>query len=170
MPDDGGFGRGNHPVINVRWTQTQTYVRWLSRETGQRYRLLSDAEWEYAARAGADTPYYTGASVDAFDANFNNRLRRTQPVGAYPPNQFGLYDMIGNVWTRVQDCWHDTYDGAPTDGSAWDERDCDNNRVMRGGAWGSDPTDLRSANRIMYYQEIRNGYVGFRIARDLRPR
>lgn len=165
-PSDAGWGRGRRPVISVNWNDAHDYARWLSKRTGRSYRLLSESEWEYAARAGTRTPYYTGMSIDEFQANYNRTLRRTQPTGSYPPNGFGVYDMAGNAWCWVEDCWHENLAGAPTDGSAWTEKVC-HNRLGRGGAWGSDPTDLRSANRLVYYGEARNVYYTFRVARDL---
>jgi formylglycine-generating enzyme required for sulfatase activity len=168
-PDDGGYGRGNMPVINIDQADARAYAAWLTHATGQSYRLLSEAEWEYAARGGKTTPYYTGDSIDLFQANFNRTLQRTRPVGSYPPNPLGLYDMAGNVWTWVDDCWHGNYNGAPSDGSAWRESDC-HNGIIRGGAWGSDPIDLRLAMRTVYNPDIRIEYVGIRVARDLTRR
>ncbi len=174
---DEGYGEGNRPVINVNADQAQRYAAWLSRLTGERYRLLSESEWEYAARAGTTTTFYTGNTITQYQANFKNSgVNATTPVGSYPPNPFGLYDIVGNVWSWVADCWHDNYEGAPTDGSAWlngapmmsvnGTLRCTNG-VIRGGAWGSDPTDLQSYSRTMYYPESQVRYIGFRVARTL---
>lgn len=186
-PDDKGWGRGFHPVINVSWVDAQQYAAWLSRKTGQRYRLATEAEWEYAARAGTTTSFPWGESMSAtcdhansFDiAGHNARpnwfwsvfcadgYTYTAPVGSFPPNPWGLYDMQGNVWEWVQDCWHSDYTGAPTDGSAWLEGGDCNKRVNRGGGWGNHPRTLRSAKRDA---DLATGYgdaFGFRIVRDL---
>ena len=126
---DSGFGRGTRPVINVSWDDAQQYVAWFSKMTGKPYRLLTEAEWEYAARAGSTTAYFWGDEIGKGNANcagcgsqWDNR--QTSPVGSFKPNAFGLYDMAGNVWQWVQDCYHGNYDGAPTDGSAWTIGDC----------------------------------------------
>ena len=123
-PDDRGWSRGQRPAINVNWDDAQAYVAWLSRETGERYRLLSEAEWEYATRAETQTRYHWGDSVVRNRANCDgcgSRLDndRTAPVGSFPANGFRLHDMHGNVWEWVEDCWHGSYDGAPSEGSAW---------------------------------------------------
>ena len=122
-PGDAGWGRGKRPVINVSWNDAKAYVAWLSRQTGRAYRLLSEAEWEYAARAGTTTPFSTGRTITSDQANFNsNRIgqyrQQTVPVGLFSANGFGLHDMHGNVAEWVEDCWHENYVGAPVDGSA----------------------------------------------------
>ena len=156
------------PVENVSWDDVQQYIAKLNQNTGHKYRLPSEAEWEYAARAGSTTTYPFGDNDSElhayawFDANAN----RTNPVGLKRPNQFGLFDMLGNVWEWTQDCWHDTSAGAPTDGSAWTTSCAVNSRVRRGGCWGNDSAGLRSANRWAI-PIIRNSYIGFRLARDL---
>jgi formylglycine-generating enzyme required for sulfatase activity len=139
--------------------------------TGQPYRLLTEAEWEYAARAGATTAYYWGGEIGKENANCNNcgsewDNRQTSPVGSFKPNAFGLYDMAGNVWQWVQDCYHGDYEEAPTDGSAWTSGDC-SNRVVRGGSWNYSPQLLRSANRIRSATDGRNNSLGFRVGRTL---
>ncbi len=164
---DNGWGRGNRPVMRVTWNDAKAYVAWLNgKVSGSPYRLPSEAEWEYAARAGTTSAYYTGASISTSQANFNNTLSKTQGVGSYSPNAFGLYDMAGNVWEWVEDCYHDTYAGAPSDGSAWTSGAC-TYRVLRGGSWGSDPRYLRSADRNGDTPTYRSGVIGFRIARTL---
>jgi len=168
QPEDGGWGRGNRPVIYVSWEDARSYVRWLSAKTGERYRLLSESEWEYAARAGTTTPFHTGRTISTKQANHDFILEKTAPVGTYPPNAFGLYDMHGNVWEWVQDCWNGSYAGAPGDGSAWESGECVR-RVLRGGSWGYIPRYLRSANRFGYTAGIRSNFNGFRVARTLTP-
>jgi formylglycine-generating enzyme required for sulfatase activity len=168
---DSGFGRDTKPVINVAWDDAQTYVAWLSKMTGQPYRLLTEAEWEYAARAGTTTAYYWGDDIGKGNANCNGcgsqwDNQQTSPVGSFKPNAFGLYDMAGNVWQLVQDCYHGNYDGAPTDGSSWTSGDC-SNRVVRGGSWSNDPQDLRSANRNRVTSGGRGSGLGFRVGRTL---
>ncbi len=163
---DNGWGRGNRPVMRVSWDDAKTYVAWLSRKTGNTYRLLTEAEWEYAARAGKKTAYYTGASISTSQANFNNTLRKTEGVGSYSPNAFGLYDMHGNVWEWVEDCHHESYAGAPSDGSAWTAGAC-SSRVLRGGSWGDNPQYLRLADRSAGAPSGRYSSLGFRVARTL---
>ena len=146
---DQGWGRGRRPAINVSWDDAQQYVAWLSKMTGRPYRLLTEAEWEYAARAGRTTAYFWGDEIGEGNANCNGcgsewDDRKTSPVGSFKPNAFGLYDMAGNVWQRVQDCYHEDYEEAPADGSAWTSGDC-GYRVVRGGSWGGIPQNLRSA-------------------------
>jgi formylglycine-generating enzyme required for sulfatase activity len=139
---DEGWGRGRRPAINVSWDDAQAYVAWLGKETGQSYRLLSEAEWEYGCRAGTTTRYWWGDDPPtperaAFD------MDRSTEVGSYPPNPWGLCDMHGNVWDWVEDCWNESYAGAPDDGRAWTSGDC-SRRVMRGGSWGDRPEGLCS--------------------------
>jgi len=173
---DPGFAQTDqHPVVCVSWEDAQGYVRWLSQETGQAYRLLSEAEWEYVARAGTTTPFHTGATISTKQANYDGNYaygsgrqgvfrERTVPVGLFSPNAFGLYDVHGNVWEWVADCWNESYRGAPTDGIAWVRGDC-SRRVLRGGAWGNDPLVIRSATRIMGVAGSRYDDNGFRVAR-----
>ncbi|MDD9857148.1 MAG: SUMF1/EgtB/PvdO family nonheme iron enzyme [Gammaproteobacteria bacterium] len=179
-PGDEGWGRGKRPVINVIWEEARGYVRWLSAETGKEYRLLSESEWEYAARAGTTTPFHYGSTISTGQANYNGNYTygsgakgeyrgRTVPVGSFPANQFGLHDVHGNVWEWTQDCWNHNYQGAPTDGSAWESGDC-SRRVLRGGSWNLDPRDLRSADRDRFATGVRSiGVGGFRVARTLTP-
>ena len=140
--------------------------------TGKRYRLLSEAEYEYAARAGTQTAYPWGDQIGRNQANCNGcgsqwDGRQTAPVGSFKPNAFGLYDMVGNVFEWVEDCFRDNYDGAPTDGSAWIEvRDC-KRRVVRGGVWNQSPVCLRSAFRAWATADDRSGTIGLRVGRTL---
>ena len=176
-PGDAGWGRGKRPVINVSWTDAREYVAWLSRKTGKRYRLLSESEWEYVARAGTTTPFYYGSTVSTEQANYDGnytygsgrkgRYRgRTEPVGSFPANAFGLYDVHGNVMEWVGDCWNGGYTRAPTDGSAWESGEC-SRRVLRGGSWKFGPWFLRSAYRKWFTAGSRYYYAGFRVARAL---
>ena len=175
-PYDEHWGRNNHPVVNVSWDDAQSYVAWLNAKTGKRYRLLSEAEFEYAERAGTSTPYSAGQTITVAQANFLDPAdppgnptigRATTPVGTFPPNGFGLYDMQGNVWQWVEDCWHDSYSAkGPADGKAWSTGDCQR-RVVRGGAFNRDRTFLRSASRYWIVGQLRSALAGFRIARDL---
>ncbi len=168
-PDDEGWGRGERPVIGVNWDDAQAYVSWLSGKTGKEYRLLSEAEWEYAARAGTVTRYSFGDNITPSQANYEDSgHRQTVPVGSYRPNGFGLYDMHGNVSEWVQDCWHDSYEGAPRDGSAWESGDC-SDRVLRGGSWSVNSWDRRSADRDWDNTGFRYYNFGFRVARTLTP-
>jgi formylglycine-generating enzyme required for sulfatase activity len=169
---DGGWGRGRQPVISVTWDDAKRYVTWLSRMTGKPYRLLSEAEWEYAARAGAATRYSFGDDQSMLGeyAWYNgNSGSRAHPVGKKKPNAFGLYDMHGNVSEWVRDCPHDNYNGAPIDGSAWTSDEC-NERVVRDGSWYDDPSDLRSTVREGDTTANRTDNIGFRVARTLTAR
>ena len=174
-PEDENWSRGRQPVINVNWEDAQAYVAWLSKKTDLPYRLLSEAEWEYVARAGTQTPFHTGETITPQQANYYSRYSyrggwvgqpREQPVsvGSFQPNAFGLYDMHGNVWEWVQDCWNMNYAEAPRDGQAWEAGDCDQ-RVARGGSWYYAPDVLRSASRERYLTDVRNNNGGFRVAR-----
>jgi formylglycine-generating enzyme required for sulfatase activity len=169
---DLAWGRGTRPVINVGWDDAQAYVAWLSRMTGKRYRLLTEAEWEYAARAGSPTAYYWGDEIGKGNANCDGcgsqwDNKQTAPVGSFAANPFGLYDMTGNVWQWVQDCYHPNYDGAPPDGSAWTSGDCSSGRVLRGGSWDNTPQNLRSAVRGRFTTVDRGSDLGFRVGRTL---
>lgn len=170
-PTDEGWGRETRPVINVSWNDAQAYVAWLSGETGQSYRLLSESEWEYAARAGSTTPFSTGARITTEEANFDgirNDQQSTLPVGSFAANEFGLHDMHGNAWEWVEDCRHDSYQGAPSDGSAWTAEGC-KSRVLRGGSWVSSQGGVRAANRGGDPPGQRGNGIGFRVARTLAP-
>ena len=171
-PDDEGWGRGRRPVVNVSWDDAQAYVSWLSSETGVRYRLPSEAEWEYAARAGSTAAYSWGneigrnrANCDGCGSQWDEEM--TAPVGSFGANPWGLHDMHGNVSEWLEDCWHETYAGAPADGSAWTAGgDCDR-RVSRSGFWGSNPGGLRAANRGGGGAGFGFSFRGFRVATTL---
>jgi formylglycine-generating enzyme required for sulfatase activity len=164
-PSDEGWGRGRRPVINVSWGDATAYVGWLSRETGKSYRLLSEAEWEYCCRAGTATAYSFGDTIDNNQAQFSES--KTAEVGSFPPNLWGFYDMHGNVWEWCEDSWHRDYRGnPPTDGSVWPGGDA-SFRVLRGGSWGGNPRDLRSAYRDRNLSDDRSLLIGFRVARTL---
>ena len=170
LPDDEGWGRGRRPVINVSWEDAQEYVRWLSAKTGKRYRLPSESEWEYAARAGTRTPFHTGETISKDQAKYLNDPEgfygQTVAVGTFDANEWGLCDVHGNVWEWAEDCWNDRYTGAPTDGSAWVSGDC-SRRVLRGGSWNNEPSGLRAALRYGITSGGRYDNVGFRVARTL---
>jgi formylglycine-generating enzyme required for sulfatase activity len=168
---DGGYGRGTKPVINVSWDDAQQYVAWFSRMTNRPYRLPTEAEWEYAARAGGMTAYPWGGDIGSGNADCKGcgskwDNRETSAVGSFKPNDFGLYDTNGDVWQWVQDCYHGDYNGMPTDGSAWSVGDC-KFRDLRGSSWRSDPQYLRTANRLWLAPDSRHDDIGFRIARTL---
>jgi formylglycine-generating enzyme required for sulfatase activity len=176
---DSAWGRGTRPVINVTWEQVKQYVVWFSKITGQPYRLLTEAEWEYAARAGTNTAYPWGNEIGNGNANCSGcgsqwaddeENPKTAPVGSFPPNAFGLHDVSGNVWEWVEDCYQSNYNEAPTDGSALITRDCINH-VVRGGSWivWRSPQSARSASRDNYAKDQLRSYVGFRVARTLTP-
>lgn len=167
-PDDYAAGRGRRPVIAVSWQDAQVYAKWLSDRTKQAYRLATEAEWEYSARAGTTMKYYTGSTIDHMQADFGDFIGSVEPVGAYPPNQFGLYDMAGNAWQWVEDCYVPTYKGAPADGSAWLAGDC-LHRILRGGSWFNDAPQLRSAQRNTALLSDRPAHAGFRVARSIVP-
>ena len=175
---DPGFSAGDgHPVVCVSWNDAQAYVEWLSAETGGHYRLPTEAEWEYAARAGSTTKYSWGDDIGRNRANCDNDVcgdsyEYTAPVGSFPANAWGLHDMHGNVWEWVQDCWNASYDDAPSDGSAWESGVC-GLRVLRGGSWdsgawysGAWDLYLRSANRNWNDRANRLYFYGFRLAQD----
>jgi formylglycine-generating enzyme required for sulfatase activity len=172
-----GWGREKRPAIHISWADAKAYVNWLSGKTGKSYRLLSEAEWEYAARAGTITRFAFGDSLSPDKANYDGSTdgsgpsdvnrQKTTPVGSFPPNGFGLHDMHGNVSEWVEDCWHDEYTAkAPTDGSPWLDGNC-NGRVMRGGSWEDSQEELRSAARVGEYKNNSSYADGLRIARGL---
>ena len=173
-PDDDGWGRGRHPVSSVSWDDAREYVAWLSEQTGAEYRLLSEAEWEYVARAGSQSAYSWGNDIGVNRANCadysfgtcGDQWENTAPVGSFEPNAFGVHDMHGNVDEWVEDCWNESYLGAPLDGSAWLSGDC-RWRVYRGGSWVIIPEHLRSARRDEAPADDRYIHGGFRVARAL---
>jgi formylglycine-generating enzyme required for sulfatase activity len=172
VPDS--WGRGAMPVINVSWRDAKQYVGWLSQVTGNEYRLLAEAEWEYAARAGANTPYSWGEDPAVGEANCNGcgsqwDLKQTAPVGSFKPNTFGLHDMHGNVWEWVEDTWHENYAGAPGDGSAWLQGGDTNYRVARGGSWRNESELVRAAVRVKRNINVQFDTLGFRVARTIEP-
>ena len=164
------------PAVCLSWTDAQAYLKWLNRKArGDRYRLPSEAEWEYAARAGTTAARWWGEAIGVGKANCNGcgsqwDNERFAPVGSFGPNPWGLYDMLGNVWQWTDDCWNESYVGAPTDGSAWKDGDCDR-RVLRGGSWDNLPVFVRSAARGRAYFDNRDfdyaTYAGFRVAKTL---
>ena len=179
-PRDSGLGRGRQPVDRVSWNDAKAYVEWLSGKTGHEYRLLSESEWEYVARAGTTTRYWWGDEVGRNRANCSNTQlpgcgdtyeTSTAPVGSFSANAFGLYDVHGNVWEWVEDCGGGTrnYEGAPTDGSAWLSGDCGRIRVVRGGGAASPADFIASAWRSDGRAGIRTQLIGFRVARTLTP-
>lgn len=190
---DDGFGRGVYPVINVSWHDARGYVSWLSDKTGKRYRLLSESEWEYVARAGTTTAWFWGAGDDSFGStkaceyanthdeagkeahpmyvwshhHCNDGYGENAPTGKYKPNAFGLHDIIGNVREWVEDCHQEGYTDAPTDGSVREMKGTCEKRVVRGGAWIDGSSTSRSAYRYAEAEGFRNYQVGFRVAREM---
>ena len=172
--DDSGWGRGARPVINVTWEEARIYVAWLSKMTGKGYRLLSEAEYEYAARAANRALYPWGNDIrpngtvmaDCADCGSEWDGKKTAPIAKFPANGFGLFDMVGNVWEWVADCSHSDYAGAPADGSVWLSTDC-HRRVMRGGSWYRPSDNLRVAHRDATTTDDRYDDLGFRVARTL---
>jgi formylglycine-generating enzyme required for sulfatase activity len=176
----------SHPVVCVSWDDAEAYASWLAEVTGRPYRLLTEAEWEYVARAGTTTPFWWDSSITPAQANYDGNYvyegggskgeyrRGTVPVGSFDPNPWGLYNVHGNVWEWCEDTWHDNYKGAPSDGSAWLPKrtgrrrsNQSSSRVVRGGAWDDDPRFLRAAYRYRYHTELRDDYCGFRLGRTL---
>lgn len=188
-PPDDGHGRGRIPVFNVAWADAVGYAAWLAKTTGRQYRLLSEAEWEYVARAGttnvrvwgdepsgacahANVHDLTSRKVNRFDwpdHGCDDGAAAMAPVGSYRANAFGVHDTFGNVWEWVEDCWHASYDGAPSDGSAWLADGLCYVRMVRGGSWGDKPFAVAAAFRGWYPAEARRDVIGFRIARPLDP-
>jgi len=180
---DNDWGKGNRPVIEVSWDDAQAYAKWLSEKTGKSYRLLSEAEWEYAARAGTTGPFSFEGPITPDKANYDGNYsyagspkgeyrERTVPVDSFQPNPWGLYQVHGNVWEWVEDCWNNSYAEKPArlkaSGEAWTTGDC-NRRVLRGGSWSNNPLSLRSASRYRGLRVLRDGFNGFRLARTLTP-
>ena len=172
---------GRHPAVCISWNDAVAYVSWLSERTGVKYRLPSAAEWEYAARAGTTTAWYWGDTSEAQCENANGADETTgfpwaagcsdgnpttSLVGSFRPNLFGVYDILGNAWEWVQDCYMETYVGAPTDGAPWEPNGCAG-RAMRGASWASTPKYLRAAHRAGEHRDFRSDYTGFRVARTL---
>jgi len=177
-PSDKGWGRPRHPVVGVSWLDAQQYVAWLCKRTGLGYRLLTEAEWEYAARGGTTTAFSTGDTITGDDANFDARYtygeghkgeyrKRATRVGTFKPNGFGLYDMHGNVWEWVQDCWHKDYADLAQAGTVSRYKCNERARVLRGGSWVDTARNLRSSHRNRNVPEYRHPTVGFRVGRAL---
>jgi formylglycine-generating enzyme required for sulfatase activity len=175
--DDAGWGRGDRPVINVSWNDAKAYTAWLSRQTGKSYRLLSESEREYVTRAGTLTPFWWGSAITPQQANYNGKYAyasgaqkgeyraKTMPVPSFLPNPWGLYQVHGNIWEWVEDCWHENYKGAPVDGTAWTAGEsC--RRVLRGGSWDRIPQALGSAYRTSFSPSYRSNTIGFRVAKS----
>jgi formylglycine-generating enzyme required for sulfatase activity len=178
-PPDQGWGRGRRPVTNVSWDDAKAYAVWLSEKTGRRYRLLSEAEREYVTRAGTSSAFWWGASISTSQANFDGEFAyddsrtgefrgKTVVVHSFLPNPWGLYQVHGNLYDWVEDCYHDSYRGAPSDRTAWTSEDCDVH-VARGGSWLDDPRSLRSAYRLHLPAAMRFRNLGFRVERALTP-
>ncbi len=171
LPDDQGWGRGKHPVINVSWEDALAYTKWLSERTGKPYRLPTEAEWEFAIRGGSDSAYWWGYQVDegranCFDCGSEWDIKSTAPVASFSPNGFGLHDMAGNVREWVSDCYHPNYSGAPLDGSAWMEIGC-KERVVRGGAFNKTSDSMLSTWRGHLKPNLSFAFTGFRVVREL---
>jgi formylglycine-generating enzyme required for sulfatase activity len=171
---DSGWGRGQQPAINVTWDDARRYVAWLSKISGKAYRLLTEAEYEYVARAGTTTVFPWGAQIGMSNANcygcgspWDNR--QPAPVGSFAPNLFGIYDVAGNVREWVEDCFYDNYEGAPVDGSARTDADC-KSRVVRSGSFSGRPANIGSAVRGRSTIVGRSGDLGFRVGRTLLAR
>jgi formylglycine-generating enzyme required for sulfatase activity len=173
---DEGWGKGNRPMINVSYNDiVNNYIPWLNRKTGQVFRLPTEAEWEYAARANSTTKYSWGNTIDCSKARYGYYSKEcvnqkfTGSVKSYSPNQWGLYDLNGNVWEWVRDCWHDNYSDAPNNGEAWmsdSGGDCDK-AVVRGGSWYGKPNLLRSAVRVRFNRNARYADIGFRLVKGM---
>jgi formylglycine-generating enzyme required for sulfatase activity len=171
VPEDFGWGRDSRPVVHVSWEDTQQYLQWLRNKTGKPYRLLTEAEWEYVARAGTSTVYWWGDRVGSGQANcrvcgsqWDNR--QTAPVGSFAANGFGLHDTSGNVWEWVEDCWADDYKAATPDGAAVSSAGNCEQRVLRGGSWTNKDGNLRSSARAWGDPGGRVNILGFRVARE----
>jgi len=171
QPSDQSWGREKRPVINVSWEEAVAYAKWLSQATGKSYRLPTESEWEYAARSGGKDEIWAGTSDEKQLADYAvYAQKKTEPVGSKKPNGLGLSDMSGNVYEWVEDCGHEDYSGAPTDGSAWLEVNGGNcgRRVIRGGSWNNKPENLRASNRNRNNTDNRNNNIGFRLVQSAR--
>jgi formylglycine-generating enzyme required for sulfatase activity len=169
LPDDAP---GNIPMRDVSWDEAQLYIKWLTTASGKPYRLPTEAEWEYAARGGTATRYWWGDEMKGGNSSCKDcgqpwKMEEPPPVGSFPANPFGLHDMNGSVWEWVQDCWHSSYKGAPADGSAWAEPNCQT-RVIRGGSWREDGSYMLSTTRFKYDASVRQSQNGLRVARSLK--
>ena len=191
FPSDQGWGRERRPVIHVSWDDAVAYALWLSKQTGKHYRLPTEAEWEYAARSGTTSEWSWSDDVsqactyaNVFDRGHEAELKsrywiswesvacedgypETAPVGSFKANAFGVHDTVGNVWEWVEDCYHESYEGAPLDGSPWNDDGC-NVPVFRGGSWFGGPMTLRSPRTVTEYTPgiLRDNDIGFRLAQD----
>lgn len=171
-PEDDTWGREQRPVINVSWEEAVAYAKWLSQATAKHYRLPTESEWEYAARSGGKDEIWAGTSDESVLEDYAvYEAKRTEPVASKKPNGLGLYDMSGNVWEWVEDCWHENYTDAPTNGSSWLETNGGNCgvRVISGGSWSFNPRNLRTSFRHRYLADYRSSTIGFRLAQDLEP-
>jgi len=170
MPSDHNWGKGNRPIINVTWLESKAYLKWLSEKTGKTYRLPSESEWEYAARAGTQSEFWWGDDVGQEKANCRDCgptiSHQSQPVDSFKPNPWGLYNVHGNVWEWVEDCWNPTHEGAPSDASARLEGDC-RQRVMRSGSWYYFSKNIRSPWRFKNDGRVKSYGIGFRVLREL---
>ena len=168
-------------MINVRWEDAKAYTEWISRTTGNRYRLLSEAEWEYAARAGTAEHFHFGSTITTDQANYDGTYwvigsafagvhrQQTIEAGSFPANAYGLHDVHGNVWEWVEDCWREKIKEGPVQGEAWAPGGYCGERVLRGGSWDNEAWEVRSAARAGIAADFRSKEVGFRIARTLIP-
>jgi formylglycine-generating enzyme required for sulfatase activity len=156
----------NHPVVCISWHDAQAYVSWLSAVTGEQYRLLSESEWEYVARAGSSSKYSFGDKIDSTKANYGNEFRGTTAVGSYAGNKFGLHDIHGNASEWVNDCWVDSYEYGPNTGASMTGGSC-KRRIFRGGTWSNSADHLRSAYRYGYFPDFKLSGIGFRVVKVL---
>ena len=171
VPDDHEWGRGQQPIMNITWQDANDYARFLTEKTGQAYRLPTEAEWEYAARAGTETHFFWGDAAGTYNANCRKcgtpwDGKGNAPVGTFKPNPFGLHDMNGNVWEWMQDCWNPTHDGAPTIARARTDGDCER-RVIRSGSWYYIPRLMAATYRDRHPANLFSYNIGIRVVRDL---